>query len=404
MTDAVLERPKPEINLNLIEEREALEVYTPPERLEPDPQEPLGRAFRSFGRKATAGVTALALVGSGAEASLAYGDGEQALPAPVVTVVTHSASSSMSDAINKKVIFGEDEHLSIKHVNPATCRKFKTFKNSMDTIHGRVWFIDHNGTLCRTPDTSSGWIKRGGGKSGRDCRNEAAPMNVPTPPLVKARIINVTNFNMKINVHALAYAKVNANCPNSAAEGIARAEVVQAIRLRRFLKMSGAAKSHFGFTLVDKASAKASASAQCSETTTTTTTPTPPPPVTPPPPKQNRPPQVMILNKPAHDIDTDQIQICAVKSDADNDKLFDTWTAQIGNVSSEFMPDPTNAPDKVCVEYTPPDVPAGTQEEETVKISVSDGLASASDQASFPVVDDNFKPFRTANLSQSPEV
>jgi hypothetical protein len=398
MTDAVLERP--EARTNILE----AEIIRQPlaQEIEPSPREPLGLAFREFGRKATAGITALGLIGAGAEAPAAYATGEASVPPPVVTVVTHQASSSMDSIINKKVIYGEDEHLSIKHVNPATCRTFRTFKNSMDTIHGRVWFKDHNGVLCRTPDTSTGWIKRGGGMTGRDCRNEAAPMNVPTPPLVKARIINVTNFNMKVNVHALAYAKVNANCPNSSAEGIASAEVTQAIRLRRFLKMSGAAKAHFGFTLVDKAVAKVSAKAECTETTTTSPNQPPPPP--PPPPKQNRPPQVMIINKPAHDIDTDQIELCAVKSDADGDETFDTWTAQIGTVSSEFMPDPTNAPDKVCVEYTPPNVPDNSQEQETVTINVSDGLASASDQATFPVVDDNTKPFRIQSNMLSQEV
>jgi len=128
----------------------------------------------------------------------------------------------------------------------------------------------------------------------------------------------------------------------------------------------------FGFSLIDKAVAKVSAQAQCTETTSNQT---PPSPQQPP---QNRPPQVMILNKPAHDIDTDQIQICAVESDADGDQLFDTWTAQIGNVSSEYKPDPINAPDKVCVEYTPPDVPTGAQEEETVTINVTGGGQSAS--------------------------
>lgn len=402
MTDAVLERPETITNIVEIEQINRAEVEQPPEvtSIDPElrPREPLGVGFRRFGRRATAGITSLALVGSGAEASIAYATGEQTVPPPVVTVVTHGASASMNSVVNKKVIFAEDEHLSIKHVNPATCRTFKTFKNSADTIHGRVWFIDHNGVLCRTPDTSTGWIKRGGGASGRDCRNAAAPMNVPTPPLTKARIINVTNFKMKVNVHALAYEKVNANCPNSSAEGIARAEVTQAIRLRRFLKMSGSAKAHFGFSLIDKAVAKVSAQAQCTETTSNQT---PPSPQQPP---QNRPPQVMILNKPAHDIDTDQIQICAVESDADGDQLFDTWTAQIGNVSSEYKPDPINAPDKVCVEYTPPDVPTGAQEEETVTINVSDGLATAQDQASFPVVDDSVRPFRSANLIASPEV
>jgi hypothetical protein len=131
MTDAVLERP--EARTNILE----AEIIRQPlaQEIEPSPREPLGLAFREFGRKATAGITALGLIGAGAEAPAAYATGEASVPPPVVTVVTHQASSSMDSIINKKVIYGEDEHLSIKHVNPATCRTFKTFKNSMDTTH-----------------------------------------------------------------------------------------------------------------------------------------------------------------------------------------------------------------------------------------------------------------------------
>jgi hypothetical protein len=107
---------------------------------------------------------------------------------------------------------------------------------------------------------------------------------------------------------------------------------------------------------------------------------------------------VSILNAPKHDIDTDQIQICATESDPDGDHLFEAWTAEHGNVSAPFHPDAT-APDKVCTEYTPNDVPTGGSEQETVTITVSDGEASASDHATFPVVDDATVPFRSASRS-----
>jgi hypothetical protein len=82
-----------------------------------------------------------------------------------------------------------------------------------------------------------------------------------------------------------------------------------------------------------------------------------------------------------------------MESDPDGDVLADTWTAEQGNVSTSYHPDPQQY-GKICVMYTPNDVPDGSQVQENVKVVVKDGHGhDANDVASFPVVDDNVRPF-----------
>ena len=92
--------------------------------------------------------------------------------------------------------------------------------------------------------------------------------------------------------------------------------------------------------------------------------------------KQNRPPQVQIVNGPAHVFTNGQVQICANFSDPDGDQLQVSWSASRGTVSNG----------RDCVTYTAP----GTEGNDTVTVTVSDGLHSVQASVTFPVVKDTF--------------
>jgi hypothetical protein len=60
---------------------------------------------------------------------------------------------------------------------------------------GRHW--DHNMRLCRSSKSFTGWVKVGGGDSGRHCMNPATPANKPPAPhvpVIKGPITEVKSF------------------------------------------------------------------------------------------------------------------------------------------------------------------------------------------------------------------
>ena len=230
-----------------------------------------------MGVKAVAGITGLTLavapnlvLAESASADTAPSTpNTPAAPAPTVTMHVQHSEVSVSDAASKKIIFVEDEHFSEKGINKDTCRNFKTFWNSGRDANGKlVWFKDHNGRLCRDSHLKSGWIKVGGGETGRNCGNEASPIK---HKVTHGEIVNVAHLNTKFTLEAKAVAKAAAFCGSAEAE----AEVKQRFNLKNFLRRKGPGMTHVGIKLYDKAVAKAKAEINCSEVTIVTP-PTPP--------------------------------------------------------------------------------------------------------------------------------
>jgi hypothetical protein len=368
-----------------------------------------------------AGASALAMTGA-AEAPLAY-----ATEAPPVnssntssqtvsstktatTMKTSEGTVSAKDVAIKKVYLLEDVKMRAGvHMNQCFWTK-GGFTNSGRDANGKLRYYhdDIRAKLCRSDKSPTGYVKVDGGTTGRACFNPATINRAPAP-VIQGEVLILRSLNMKIKLKAIADVALTKECGYAKAS----AQALQTVDLRSWLRKKGNGEIRMVLKLEDKATARAEAKLKCVDTstntetnthtteTTTTTTNTPPPPPPPPPskppiivvPPENKPPTVYIQNKPKHDLDTDQIQICAIENDPDGDNLADTWTAEQGNLSTSFHPD-LQQPDKVCVKYTPNDVPANSQVQENITVTVDDGHNhSASDNASFPVVDDNVRPF-----------
>jgi hypothetical protein len=361
---------------------------------DPDPK----RMFdHPWVRRIAAGASALAMVGA-AEGPAAYAtEYTDTPPAPAqpttkttTTMRTSEGTVSAKDVATKKVYLLEDVKLR-GTVHMDQCHWTKGgFTNSGRDANGKIRYYHDNipAKLCRSEASPTGFVKVAGGTTGRNCRNPATEKRAPAP-VIQGEVKILRSLNMKIKLKALSKVALIKECGYAKAE----ASVYQTINLKSWLRKKGNGEIRSVLALEDKATTKAEAKLKCVDTTTTTETTTTTP-NQPTPKPENMPPTVSIENKPIkHDIDTDQLQICAMESDPDGDVLDDHWSAEQGNVSSSYHPDPQQY-GKICVMYTPNDVPYGGQVQENVKVVVKDGHGhDAQDIASFPVVDDNVRPF-----------
>jgi len=214
---------------------------------------------------------------------------------PIPGVQTAHASATMTalavkhvNVRNQLVVF--DEHIKVQK-HEASCQRFSTFQNSSNVLGSyngsrRVTYIDHNGYLCRDKNSPTGWVKRGGGKTGRDCKNIAAPMNVKMPyPIFRGVILSYSTRNsamIMVQAKASIHTVLDLWCGHLENNSVATDTI--RISYGTFVKLKGNARmnyyARFFANAVDKVAEKASLT--CSYTPPGT--PPPPPPPAPPTP------------------------------------------------------------------------------------------------------------------------
>lgn len=241
-----------------------------------------------IGRKVVGGLTASAVIAPLGAALGAEAAGATDVPASenTTTMVVRNAQVKVSDVASKKVIVGEDVRIKVDKKNANNCvwtKPGQTWTNSVRLANGKLYYYPEStkAKICKDVYSPTGWVKKAGGKTGRNCGNPAKLTPMPEKPNVK--VINVRDLDTSFVLRALAIAKGSVECPGASVSGYARAEAKQRFNLRSFLKMKGQAQVHTGMKIYDKAYASAELKLHCdSTTTTTTTTPKPPTPPTPP--------------------------------------------------------------------------------------------------------------------------
>lgn len=278
------------------------------------------------------------------------------VPAPVTEVTIQHADVSTSDIATKQITILADEHISEKGIKQANCREFSTFQNSGESANGqRFWFKDHNGRLCRDSASPSGWVKVGGGMTGRNCGNEAAPEK-PMGPKAVGTVLMVPKFNMMVTLTAHSSAPAAESCGTATAEATA----TQKMNLGLFLRSNSAGKAKIEAKLDDKLTTSAHSHIDCTTTTTTTpnTPPTPPvvPPTPPTPPTVELPPSIVMENMPTEGgfIDDTQ-QFCAEATAnpvSDGVTVFFSDKYDMIPEGTIGYPDPNGDPNSYCVDET----------------------------------------------------
>jgi hypothetical protein len=209
---------------------------------------------------------------------------------PIPGTVTANANATLTDLALKRVnqsgsLVVYDEHIKVAK-RESGCRWYNHFTNSsyvVGSYHGShiVGYPDAHGYLCRDSHSPTGYVKRGGGSTGRDCRNIAAPPNKAVPfPVFRGKLVSfASKSEVKIKVHANAAIHTVLDLWCGHFEGSAVAEDNVWIRLTTYVKLkSRNSKMKFFAKFFVKAADKVSqnVSFSCSFT--------PPPPPPPPPP------------------------------------------------------------------------------------------------------------------------
>ncbi len=142
----------------------------------------------------------------------------------------HSEVTSVAfKVVKQKSWVGMQEHIRIQNVPKSQCQHFAWFWNS-DYLVGETnqkpqMYKDYNGYLCPDKYSPTGWVKRGGGHTGSDCGNIAAPPFVKPPfPVVKPPVVEVNSVSklkltVKVTVHAVA--SITLPCGTATGEGFA---------------------------------------------------------------------------------------------------------------------------------------------------------------------------------------
>jgi hypothetical protein len=209
---------------------------------------------------------------------------------PIPGTVTANANATLTDLALKRVnqsgsLVVYDEQIKVAK-RESGCRWYNHFTNSsyvVGSYHGShiVGYPDAHGYLCRDSHSPTGYVKRGGGSTGRDCRNIAAPPNKAVPfPVFRGKLVSfASKSEVKIKVHANAAIHTVLDLWCGHFEGSAVAEDNVWIRLTTYVKLkSRNSKMKFFAKFFVKAADKVSqnVSFSCSFT--------PPPPPPPPPP------------------------------------------------------------------------------------------------------------------------
>lgn len=264
-------------------------------------------------------------------------------------------------------------------------------KNCITTKPGQIWWSGGwgmngrafekettPGTLCRSKKSKTGWVKVGGGKTGRKCFNEAKVGNVPPGLVAKGRIIWVSSFaEVKMHVKAHEKFKITAICGE--ASGEATAEI--RLTLRVVMNSRGSVVKKFFANVKADAWVTAKGKLECvpvvtqppaTTTVVTTTTPTTTTVVTTTTTTTTTPPA---NQKPVPSIPTQHSEftlykreVCGTARDQEDQNNLNVWfTAERGGV----IPGSTRKIDAVtwCFMYQAPPT-AGT---DRITIHVLDG-------------------------------
>jgi hypothetical protein len=206
-----------------------------------------------------------------------------------VTMVSRGLNVSEFAVASKNIVIGQNDNIKIDKATANNCIETKPgqpWTNSVRLANGSLYKYEETtpAKLCRDKFSSTGWVKRGGGETGKDCRNIASP-NV-TPAVHKnVEVINVTNLNTSFILKAAVHIPLSEiSCPGVNASGGVDAEIDQKFSLRSFLKLKGAAQVQEDFKLIDNAKVKAGLNMNCNSTETTTPPTTTTPGNIPPPP------------------------------------------------------------------------------------------------------------------------
>ncbi len=232
----------------------------------------------NLGRKVVGGIAATAITGPLGAALGAEAAGATDMPTAenAATMVVRNAQVKVSDVASKKVIVGEDVRIKVDKKNANNCvwtKPGQTWTNSVRLANGKLYYYPESvkAKICKDVYSPTGWVKKAGGKTGRDCGNPAKLKPMPEKPNVK--VINVRDLDTSFVLRALAIAKGSVECPGASVSGYARAEAKQRFSLRSFLKMKGAAQVRTGIKIYDKAYASAEVKLHCDSTTTPVTPP-----------------------------------------------------------------------------------------------------------------------------------
>jgi hypothetical protein len=195
--------------------------------------------------------------------------------------------------IKTKSWIGIEEHLKKIKIAPSQCAWYAKFYNSDyvlgETSHMPQMYIDHHGYLCRDSASPSGYVKRGGGATGRDCWNISAPTRAQMPHYKfvappAEEISNASKGSIKVVVTAHARAEVQLWCGEAAGSGVASDKVKVNFAAFERANSTQAKLSLFLTVTVEAAdSANAKASVSCKYTPSPTPAPTPTPSPTPAP-------------------------------------------------------------------------------------------------------------------------
>jgi len=282
---------------------------------------------------------------------------------PVTFTYRHYKGEAES-VVSNKVTFLAEEHYKGSEVpiQPKECEWVKTIWNSGYGANGKIdWFKDDHDYICRDKSSPTGWVKRGGGMTGLDCGNLVKFVTKKAPgPVVKGKVDVVATLNDNAQLTAKASAEATAECsgPGGSASATASASAVaeEEIKLRTFLDESHKAEGRIVTDLsgesVEKAYAKALATATATCTTFSTTTTT----TTPPPPQQTPPTFQWNALPPAQEAYTDgyTYQDCGTATAPNNDSLIvNMWASDTnGSVGPVFQPNPSQSPEEYCADIT----------------------------------------------------
>jgi len=203
-----------------------------------------------------------------------------------VTAAVAGKTVSANDMASAKVTILADDTvrggIKVVQVHSTKCHLAKTFYNSGEDVSGhRFWFIDHNGVLCPSKASPTGWVKVSGGKTGRHCMNPAKE-GPPPGKVIKGTVLLVKSFvNYSVHLRAAVAVEVHDTCGSAQASALATGTM----SLSAFVRAKGDVDSGVFGSAIMSLSTSASAKISCSPPTTvttttpgtTTTTPTPPP-------------------------------------------------------------------------------------------------------------------------------
>lgn len=208
------------------------------------------------------------------------GDGSN----PVITV---DASSVGAFDFKMKGTILEDVRLPGTQQKSPRCEENVSGWNSGRGINGRLyWFWDTKMKVCPNRNSPTGWVKVGGGKTGRDCDNPVSFRRKPPGPVVKVFTIVRSFAKLRLDVKALASAKVVGRCPNIDVSGDARASgIVRATITRSWIVKAGGRASRLRVLIREDLKAKGVAIAAARlKLSCGAVPPGQPPPQQPPPP------------------------------------------------------------------------------------------------------------------------